>query len=278
MSGEYAAAGVDYQKINLFKRAMRTIIPRTRHLPRERWDVEVSETGTFRYLGGRSHAWRMILESLGTKNWIAEWMYARTKDLRFFAGIGQDVVEMAVMDLLRQGAFPVVLNDLVALAEDRWCDDEARSQAIVESFYRACEVNGMAFTGGETSALRLLIRSAEPVRGAPVLACAAVGVIAPVEDEIVPRVRSGAQIVGVESSGPHANGYSLLIKQALTLRKQFFCEIEPGRTFGEEALTPTRSYVGFMADVLRGTKPLAVIPATGGGLGKLCADRQPSRT
>lgn len=157
MGQEYVKAGVDYKKLAPFKRAMRTIIPKTQHLPRKRWNVEVSETGTFRYLGARPHTWRLILESLGTKSWLAEWMYARTKDPRHFVGIGQDLIEMAVMDLLRQGAFPVVLNDLIALAEDRWCDDEARSEALIEGFYRACEQNGMAFTGGDTPALRLLI-------------------------------------------------------------------------------------------------------------------------
>lgn len=270
---EYAAAGVDYRNLSPWKAAVRRLVPRTRQLPATRWDVEVSETGSFRYSGSGRHAWRLILESLGTKNLIAEWMYERTNNPRFFDGIGQDVLEMAVMDLLRQGAFPCVVNDFVALGDDAWCLDEARSHALIESFARACEMNGMAFTGGETPALRLLVRSSPNV---PVLACAAVGLIAPAAREIVPVARAGAAIIGVESSGPHANGYSLLIRRGLALPRQFLTEVAPGRTFGEEALAPTRSYVGFIERVLKGSfRPLAVIPATGGGLGKLAADRTP---
>lgn len=270
---EYAQVGVDYKILAPWKAAVRGLIPRTRDLPLKRWLVEVSETGAFRYRGSGAHAWRLILESLGTKNWIAEWMYRRTQNPNFFSGLGQDVVEMAVMDLLRQGALPVILADLVALGNDAWCNDEVRSTALIEGFGLACETNGMAFTGGETPALRLLIRSSPDV---PVLACAVVGLIAPAEREIVPQVRAGAAIVGVESSGPHANGYSLLIRRGLQLPAQFFEEVLPGRTFGAEALAPTRSYARFLEHVLKCSfRPLAVVPATGGGLGKLAADRRP---
>lgn len=276
MSGEYAKAGVDYRVLKLGKQAMSLLIPQTRSFPLAHREVEVSETGSWRYVGRRRTAfYGPLLESLGTKNWIAEWMYRKTGDPKYFAGIGQDVVEMAVMDLLRHGALPFAGADLIAVADGAWFEDEPRMHALVDGFHKACQMNAMALVGGETPALKLLIAATVPVGEAPIFAFAANGIITPFWREIIPRIHAGAQIVGVGSSGPHANGYSLLTKVGLALPNQFLHEIAPGRIFGEEALAPTRSYARFMERVLRGPSPLAVIPATGGGLGKLAVDRKP---
>lgn len=277
MGEEYAKAGVDYRDLKVLKDMLRGLIPRTLEFPRRHQTI-VSPTGIVRYVGNEAWGTLTILESLGTKVWAAEWMWLQDKNPCHFSSIGHDLVEMAVVDLLRQGAVPVALTNFIAVHDGAWCRDAERSWAIAEGIYGACMVNGMALTGGETPALPTLVRALEPVEDAPVMACAATGVIAPLEREIQPeRVYPNAQIVGVASSGPHANGYSLLNKLALQLEDGFFHILpETGRTFGEEILVPTRSYLRLMEELFEAEVPLlAVVPGTGGGLGKLAADRRP---
>lgn len=275
MGGAYRL-DVDYAKLKIGKKALRLIIPETRELPLAR-GVEVSETGAWRFVGtAPSAGWGPILESLGTKDRIAQWMYEATGNPWHFAGIPADTVEMAVMDLLRHGALPYSGADLIAVWDGAWFDDEPRLGAVAEGLRQACRANKMALVGGETPALKALLEVTFSADDAPVFAFAANGVITPPEREIVPRIRAGARIVGVTSSGPHANGYSLLKRVGWALPEKFLTPVPGGRAFGAEALEPTRSYVGLMEAVLAaGIKPLAFVPATGGGLGKLCADEGP---
>lgn len=272
MPGEYRL-DVDYAKLKIGKKALRLIIPETRELPLAR-GVAVSETGAWRFVGTTPSAgWGPILESLGTKDRIAQWMYEATGNPWHFAGIPADTVEMAVMDLLRHGALPYSGADLIAVWDGAWFDDELRLGAVADGLHRACRANKLALVGGETPALKALLEFDFNPDDAPVFAFAANGIIAPPEREIVPRIRAGARIVGVTSSGPHANGYSLLKRVGFRLSDKFLTYVPGGRTFGEEALEPTRSYAGLMEAVLAaGIMPLAFKPATGGGLGKLCAD------
>lgn len=280
MSDEYAKAGVDYSKIDPFKHEMREMGQRTLAFPEKRRNVRVSWDGSFAYLDRvvRHHSWRKVSEGLGNKNWIAEWMYQETSDPRYFLGIGIDTAMMAVVDLLRWGALPVVYTSEVSAGDSEWFEDAARRHNIVESFFHACELAGMALVGGETASLRYLVRSEPPVKSAPVFSGSAVGLIVPFKDEVFAReitgedITSGTHILGVTSSGLHANGISLVIKRAMTLPDQFLHVLPNGKTLGEEALIPTRSYMRLMESLLAaGVKLLAVVPATGGGIAKLAA-------
>ncbi len=275
MGERYAEAGVNYKDLKILKDMMRAYIPLTREFP-HRHGAEVSRTGVVRYTGPGLWGTRTILESLGTKIWTGMCMKKKTGNPKHLSGIGQDLVEMGNIDLLRQGAMPVALADLIAVRDGSWCRNEEEAGAIAEGIYRGCAINGMAFTGGETPALPTLLKALDPVDEAPVMACAATGIIAPLEREIVSRIHRNAQIVGVASSGPHANGYSLLNKLGLGLKEQFLHVLpETGKTFGEEILVPTLSYLRLMEALFVAKVPLlAVVPGTGGGLGKLAADRR----
>jgi len=279
MDGEYAAAGVDYSLIDPFKRVMQGVKARSSGHPYYRRDVKVYRDGSFEYLHADRipHRWLQVTEGLGNKNWIAEWMYERTGDPKYFAGIGIDTVMMAVVDLLRVGALPVAYTAEVAAGDSEWFADEARRHMIAEGFLEACRLSGMALVGGESPSLRYLIRAEPPVKSAPVFSGCATGLIAPLWHGIRQDLLSpGAVIIGMPSSGLHANGISLVIKRALTLPDQFLHVLPSGRTLGEEALIPTVSYVALFEALLDEpqvkSELLAVVPATGDGVVKLLRD------
>ena len=278
MSGEYAQAGVDYTKIEPFKEMMQEVGKRTLSFPNRRGVYINEEAGNvFEYRGSHKPLWCTVQEGLGNKNWIAEWMHQETGDPRYFDGIGIDTVMMAVVDVLRRGALPVAYTDEVAAGDSNWFKDEARSRAIAESFYQACEICGMALLGGESPALRYLIKAEPPVKSAPSLSGNTIGIIAPRERLITgQKLGLGDRIIGVTSSGLHANGISLVIKRALVLPEQFFTKLPNGKTLGEEALIPTRSYVKLMEDLLDSYVIIhAIVPGTGDGVGKIAFDKRP---
>jgi len=268
---EYAVAGVDPEKIDPFKAAMRKMGARTTKFPERRGVI--IEDGSFWYGLDRSHAWRQVTEGLGNKNWIAEWMYQETRDARYFLGIGIDTIMMAAVDLLRHGAMPVVYTDEVAAGSSEWFEDEERRAAIVNGFFQGCRLTGMALLGGESPSLSSLVRARPPVAGAPVFSGCATGIIAP-RDAVITgnRLHAGAVILGAPSSGVHANGISLIIRRALDLREKFFTTMPNGRELGAEALIPTASYVGLVDALMRANVDiLAMAPITGGGLAKFAA-------
>ena len=279
MAREYSQAGVDYTKIEPFKQAMQAIGKRTLNFPNRRGVYIDEEAGdVFEYRGTHKPLWHMIQEGLGNKNWIAEWMYQHAGTGRtYYEGIGIDTALMAVVDVLRRGALPVAYTDEVAAGDSDWFKDESRAQTLAESFYQACEMCGMALLGGESPALRYLIKAELPVESAPSLSGSVIGIIAPPERLITGReLQVGDHIIGVTSSGLHANGISLVIKRALTLKDQFLHMLPNGQTLGEEALIPTRSYVALVeALVEAGTHIHALLPGTGDGVGKIAVDKRP---
>lgn len=269
---------VNYADINSFKHEMRVIGEQTRRFPRTR-GVEVDEDGFFFYTRPEPHAWMLRPEGLGNKDYIAEIMYRKTGDPKYFAGIGIDTGMMAVYDVLRHGALPVAYGDEVAASRSSWFRDAARRRVIGESFFELCRMCGMALIGGESPAYRFLINPLPPVEEASVFSGAVVGLLAPLERRVIPRVRKGAVILGARSSGLHANGVSLVIDEGMKLAGGFLTVLPNGRTYGEEALIPCANYVPLVGvlfnalDVPRHI--LSIIPITGGGIAKLAADRGP---
>lgn len=273
---EYAQAGVDYTKIEPFKRAMIEVGRRTLKFPNRRWvrvngDVLHAHGAVYEYLGPDSHMWCKTQEGLGNKNWIAEWMYQNAGTGRtYYEGIGIDTALMAVNDCLAQGAMPVIYTDEIAAGDSDWFQDEKRAQALADGFYQVCEMVGMALPAGESPSLRYLIKAEPPVRSAPSLSGSVTGIISPAHRLIKQEVWEGDSIIGVTSSGLHANGISLVIKRALSLSEQFLTRLPNGNTLGEEALIPTRSYVRLIEALLEsGAGIHALLPGTGDGVGKV---------
>lgn len=282
--GAYADAGVDYSKIQGFKDQMVEVARRTAKFPNAR-GVYVEEGllhahgGVFSYEGPPNFLLCQTTEGLGNKNWVAAWM-AAFSDLggTFYEDMGWDTALMAVNDLIAQGAMPVTFTDEVAAGDSDWFTDNERSAALAEGYYRVCEETGMALVAGESPSLRYLVNAEAPVDSCPSLSGCVVGIIAPSKRLITgDNLQVGDRILGITSSGPHCNGFSLIIQLAMGLPDQFLTIVpETGRTLGEEVLTPTRSYVALVEALLEAKVDIhAVVPGTGDGVAKLAYDKRP---
>jgi phosphoribosylformylglycinamidine cyclo-ligase len=170
--------------------------------------------------------------------------------------IGQDLVAMSVNDILVQGAAPLFFLDYYACSR---LDVDVAEQ-VVAGIARACELAGCALVGGETAEMPGMY---EP--GEYDLAGFAVGVAEKSElidgSSIVP----GDVVLGLASSGPHSNGYSLIRRIVDTSGARYSDSLE-GRTLGERLLEPTRIYCKPVLQVMQKVRVKGMAHITGGGL------------
>jgi len=284
---EYAKSGVDYTVMEPFKMAMIAAGKKTLTFPNKR-GVFINEDAThahgavFEYRGAKPHIWCQTQEDLGNKNWIAEWMYERTGK-SYYDSIAIDTALIVVNDVIAQGAMPVVFTDQLEASGSEWYADEKRAKDFAAGFLQICEEVGMALPAGESASCTYLINPKAPVKQIATLSGSVTGIVAPKENLITgQKLSSGDHILGVASSGLHANGISLVIKRALELPEQFLTKISidgtPRRaaTLGEQALIPTRSYVALIETLLENKIEIhALLPGTGDGVGKIAFDKRP---
>jgi len=282
MAREYARAGVDYEKIEPFKQIMVEMGKQTLSFPNRRGvfinqDLLHAHGAVYEYRGGLSHLWCKTQEGLGNKNWIAEWMYQFAGTAKtYYKGIAIDTLLMAANDVIAQGAMPIVYTDEVAAGNSEWFTNEKRSKDFAEGCFKVCKMVGMALPAGESPSLSYLVKAEAPVKSAPSLSGCVTGIIVPASRLITgKKLQVGDHIIGVTSSGLHANGISLVIKRALTLPEKLLTKLPNGNTLGEEALIPTRSYVALVEALLEEEVDIhALLPGTGGGVSKVAFDKR----
>jgi phosphoribosylformylglycinamidine cyclo-ligase len=180
-----------------------------------------------------------------------------------FSTIGIDLVAMCVNDVLCLGAEPLFFLDYIAM--DR--DDPQRLGELVRGVSDGCLESRMALLGGETAIMPGVY---DP--GDFDMAGFCVGVVERTRVIDGTAIRPGDKIIGLGSTGFHANGYSL-IRKAVFERAGLTADdkVEQlGRTVGEALLEPTRIYVRPVLDVLAVSprKPAVhgMAHITGGGL------------
>lgn len=197
----------------------------------------------------------------------------------YYSGIGIDNALMAANDLAAKGALAVTYTDEAAAGDSEWFEDEEVSRDLGQSYYEVCKETGMALVGGESPSLKYLVKALPPVRSAPVLSGCAVGVISPIENLITgTKLGPGSVILAVKSSGLHANGIGLVIGTAFSKFGEdgLLAKMPNGKTLGEEALIPTRSYVNLVEALQENSVPIhAFLPGTGDGVAKLAFDKRP---
>jgi phosphoribosylformylglycinamidine cyclo-ligase len=174
-------------------------------------------------------------------------------------GVGIDLVAMCVNDLITHGAQPLFFLDYYASGK---LDVEV-GRTIMAGIAEGCAAAGCALIGGESAEMPGLYAP-----GDYDLAGFAVGAV---EREALltgAEVAAGDVVLGLESDGLHANGFSLVrrIVDDLGLDYAAATPFEAGRSLGECLLTPTRIYVKpcLAAVAAGGVKALAHV--TGGGL------------
>lgn len=276
---EYVQAGVDPRKIGQWKDIIKAVGQRTMDFPlRRQVVVEASPHGVeYYYRGNYEHRFFSTQEGLGNKNWIAEWMYQYAGTGRtYYEGIGWDNALMAINDLIATGHLPSHYLNEVAAGDSDWFADTKRATDLAESYFRLAEYDGFALPGGESPALKYLVKAELPVKSAPVLSGCAIGILAPLEYAFKGEVVPGDRIMGFGSSGIHCNGISAVIRRAMQLPEKFLKKLPNGVTLGDEALTPTRSYVKLIEAFRNAETPIKrFLPGTGDGVAKLAIKRFP---
>lgn len=170
--------------------------------------------------------------------------------------IGIDLVAMCVNDLLVQGAEPLFFLDYYASSQLR--PDTA--VAVIKGIAHGCRLAGAALIGGETAEMPgiYLDRDFD-------IAGFCVGIVE--KDRIIDgtKVRTGDSIIGIASSGPHSNGYSL-IRKIIDIHNTDLTQKLDGRELGKLLLEPTRIYVKPILNLLEQIDIHAMAHITGGGL------------
>jgi phosphoribosylformylglycinamidine cyclo-ligase len=170
--------------------------------------------------------------------------------------VGIDLVAMCVNDIIVQGAEPLFFLDYFATGKL----DADRSIAVVEGIAEGCRQAGAALIGGETAEMPGMY-----AQGEYDLAGFCVGAVE--RDRILDgtAVDIGDMVIGIRSSGPHSNGYSL-IRRVMEINAVGPETIVDGTAIRDLVLEPTRIYVKPVLSTLEAFPVHAIAHITGGGL------------
>jgi phosphoribosylformylglycinamidine cyclo-ligase len=174
-------------------------------------------------------------------------------------GVGIDLVAMSVNDLVVQGAEPLFFLDYYATGKLSLSD----ARDVIAGIAEGCKQAGCALIGGETAEMPGMYHGSDYD-----LAGFAVGAVE--RKKILPSatVKAGDVILGLASSGPHSNGYSL-IRRIFAMSGYRLGDDAPfakSKSMAEALLTPTRIYVKSILKTLKaGRKIKALAHITGGG-------------
>jgi phosphoribosylformylglycinamidine cyclo-ligase len=189
-------------------------------------------------------------DGVGTKLKLAQELYRHDT-------IGIDLVAMCVNDVLVVGAEPLFFLDYYATGKL----DVDIAGDVIRGVADGCEQAGAALVGGETAEMPGMYGE-----GDYDLAGFCVGVVE--KDRLIDgsRVQVGDALLGLASSGPHSNGYSLIRKILAVSGAKLDQPFADGRTLGEALLAPTRIYVKPILQLLERIEVRAIAHITGGGL------------
>ena len=224
-SGQYAAAGVDIEAgnraVDLMKAAVRsTFTPNV-----------LADVGSFGGLFALNKLPSQPLLVASTDGVGTKVKLAAQHDR--WQGIGHDIVNHCLNDILVQGARPLFFLDYIAA--DKLVPESVA--AIVLGMAEACRAAGCALLGGETAEMPGVYTPGS---------CDVAGTIVGLVDrqELLPRTHAmqpGDLLIGLPSSGPHTNGYSLIRRIISTRDPQQ--PLEHGEVLIDALLAPHRSYL-----------------------------------
>ncbi|MEX0963321.1 MAG: phosphoribosylformylglycinamidine cyclo-ligase [Pseudohongiellaceae bacterium] len=170
--------------------------------------------------------------------------------------IGIDLVAMCVNDLIVCGAEPLFFLDYYATGGL----NVANATAVVTGIGAGCEQAGCALIGGETAEMPGMYAGEDYD-----LAGFSVGVVEKSKIIDQSKVAIGDKLIGLASSGPHSNGYSL-IRKIIEVSGAKLDEPFGDSTLGETLLEPTKIYVKTIAALAEAVDIHALAHITGGGI------------
>ncbi len=170
--------------------------------------------------------------------------------------IGIDLVGMCVNDVLVQGAEPLFFLDYFATGKL----DVETTVAVVGGIARGCELAGCALIGGETAEMPDMYPPGEYD-----LAGFTVGAVEKSQMLSGEGIVAGDVILGVASSGPHSNGYSLVRKILDRAGSPLDLDVG-GARLADALMAPTTIYVKPILDLLKQCTVHGMAHITGGGL------------
>ena len=249
----YRDAGVDIDAGN-------EVVERIKPLVRRTMRPEVlGGVGLFGGLFDLSNRYREPVLVSGTDGVGTKLILAKQLDRH--DGIGIDLVAMCVNDVLVQGAEPLFFLDYFATGK---LDVETTVQ-VVGGIARGCEIAGCALIGGETAEMPDMYPPGEYD-----LAGFTVGAVEKSRLIDSSKVREGDVLIGIASSGPHSNGYSLvrrILARAGVTPDNGGLDLEVGGVKLADALMePTRIYVKPVLELLAKHDIHAMAHVTGGAL------------
>ncbi len=170
--------------------------------------------------------------------------------------IGIDLVAMCSNDLIVAGAEPLFFLDYYATGKL----DVDTATDVIKGISEGCIQSGCALTGGETAEMPGMYEGEDYD-----LAGFCVGIVE--KEDIIDgsKVKAGDILLGLASSGPHSNGYSLIRKVIEVSGADLDAEFD-GETLGKRLLEPTRIYVKPLLALAKEVEILSLCHVTGGGL------------
>jgi len=188
-------------------------------------------------------------DGVGTKLILA-------KQLGRHNSIGIDLVAMCVNDVLVQGAEPLFFLDYFATGKL----DVDTTVEVVGGIARGCEIAGCALIGGETAEMPDMYPPGEYD-----LAGFTVGAVEKSRLVDGRGLRAGDQLIGIASSGPHSNGYSLIRRILERAGNPLDLDLG-GVRLADALMEPTRIYVKPVLELLGAHEIAAMAHVTGGAL------------
>ncbi len=170
--------------------------------------------------------------------------------------VGVDLVAMCVNDVVVQGAEPLFFLDYFATGKL----DVDVGERLIRGIVDGCVEAGCALVGGETAEMPGMYHGADYD-----LAGFCVGIV---EKEAIidgTPTRAGDLVLGLPSSGPHSNGFSLIRKILERARPDLGMDLA-GRPLVEQLMAPTRIYVKPLLQLIRAVPVHGLAHITGGGL------------
>ncbi len=170
--------------------------------------------------------------------------------------VGIDLVAMSVNDVLVQGAEPLFFLDYFACGKL----DKAMAAEVIKGIARGCEFAGCALIGGETAEMPGMYPAGEYD-----LAGFCVGVVEKAKIITGRTIAAGDVVLGLESSGLHSNGFSLVRKIIERSKPDLDADFH-GRPLSDVLMEPTRIYVKPVLALMQALDVKGLAHITGGGI------------